>query len=302
MAPSASSTQLVVHALLADSPARRGGNLSNSYRQFPLKTVIQLLQEAGVDLLGDTSAASTSGKPSEAALPDFNNLDLANMPATFEYEGDETSWHQGLPLGEVQPQLCELELSESDIDSSVASIFGVCLNEFNGVAWMSDAEGAHDDIHVGEAAGVNDPGDMTWRTTAWSARADVMALAKRVKEVHQQSSSALSGTKLTFNLRKAALGGNDSDGESPGGGDTGRDNVTGSNAPLTAAQKKEKKRQQKKEKKHKSPSLRNRKDRVGVSHHNRDRTARNLWNLSKLKTKRWSRTTSFVFSLGVTHS
>jgi len=167
---------------------------------------------------------------------------------------------------------------------------------------MSDAEGAHDDIHVGEAAGVNDPGDMTWRTTAWSAGVDVMALAKQVKEVHQQPSSALSGTTVMFNLRKAALGGNDADGESPGGGDMGRDNVTGPNAPLTAAQKKEKKRQQKKEKKHKSPSLRNRKDRVGVSHHNRDRTARNLWKLSKPKTTRWSRTTSFVFSLGVTHS
>jgi len=67
-----------------------------------------------------------------------------------------------------------------------------------------------------------------------------------------------------------------------GGGDEGRDNVTGLNAPLTAAQKKEKKRQQKKEKKYESPSLRDRTDRVGVSHHNRDRTARNLGNLSKL--------------------
>ena len=117
MAPSASSMQLVVHALLADSPARRGGNLSNSCTQFSLETVMQHWQEAGVDLPGDTSAASTSGKPSEAALPDVNNLDLANTPATFEYEGDETSWHQGLPPGEVGPQLSELELSESDSDS-----------------------------------------------------------------------------------------------------------------------------------------------------------------------------------------
>ena len=38
--PSATSTQLVVHALPADAPARRGGNLSNSCTQFPLETVI----------------------------------------------------------------------------------------------------------------------------------------------------------------------------------------------------------------------------------------------------------------------
>jgi len=71
--------------------------------------------------------------------------------------------------------------------------------------------------------------------------------------------------------------------ESVRGGDEGGDNVTGANAPLTAAQKKEKKRQQKKEKKYKSPTLRDRKDRVGVSHRNRDRTTRHLEHLSKLQ-------------------
>jgi len=50
IAPSATSTQLVVHALLTDAPARRGGNLGNSCTQFPLETVIQLLKETGVDL------------------------------------------------------------------------------------------------------------------------------------------------------------------------------------------------------------------------------------------------------------
>jgi len=133
IAPSATSTQLVVQALLADVSARRGGNLSNSCTQFPLETVIQLLKETGVDLPADASA-STSGKPSEAALPDVDNLDFANMPATFDYEGDETSWHQGLPPGEVGPQLSEIELSESDSDSSAASIFGVCLDGFDGDA------------------------------------------------------------------------------------------------------------------------------------------------------------------------
>jgi len=34
---------------------------------------------------------------------------------------------------------------------------------------MSDVEGAHNDIQVGAAAGVNDPCDSPWRTTAWSA-------------------------------------------------------------------------------------------------------------------------------------
>jgi len=62
IAPSAASMQLVVHALPVDAPARRGGNLSNSCTQFSLKTVIQLLKEAGVELPADASA-SASGKP-----------------------------------------------------------------------------------------------------------------------------------------------------------------------------------------------------------------------------------------------
>jgi len=58
--------------------------------------------------------------------------------------------------------------------------------------------------------------------------------------------------------------------------------VNGTSVTLTAAQKKEKKRLQNKEKIYKSPSSTDRKDRVGVSHHNRDRTTRHLENLSKL--------------------
>jgi len=72
IAPSTTSTQLVVHALPAGAPARRGGNLSNSCKQFPLGTVIQRLKEAGVDWPADASA-SASGKPSEVAAPDANN-------------------------------------------------------------------------------------------------------------------------------------------------------------------------------------------------------------------------------------
>jgi len=80
IAPSATSTQLVVHALPTDAPARRGGNLSNSCTKFTLETVTQLLKKAGVEKPADTSA-NTSGKPSEAAAPDADNLDLVNMPA-----------------------------------------------------------------------------------------------------------------------------------------------------------------------------------------------------------------------------
>jgi len=66
-------------------------------------------------------------------------------------------------------------VSGSDSDSSVDSILGVCLAGCDGDAWMSDADGAHNDIQVGEAAGVNDPqGDIPWRTTAWSAGGVVM--------------------------------------------------------------------------------------------------------------------------------
>ena len=49
--------------------------------------MIQLLKEAGVDLPADVSA-STSGQPLEAAAPDADNVDLVNMPATFDYEAD----------------------------------------------------------------------------------------------------------------------------------------------------------------------------------------------------------------------
>ena len=58
-------------------------------------------------------------------------------------------------------------MSESDSDSSVASILGVsrCLDGIDGDAWISGAEGAQDDIQVSGTSGVNDPGDIPWRTT-----------------------------------------------------------------------------------------------------------------------------------------
>jgi len=118
--PSATSTQLVMHDLSADAPGHWGGNLSYSCTQFPLETVIQLLKETEVVLAADASASV-----SEAALPNVDNLDLGNMPSAFDYEGDETSWEQGLPSGQVGPQLGELEMSKSDGNSSAVSILGV---------------------------------------------------------------------------------------------------------------------------------------------------------------------------------
>jgi len=252
IAPSATSTQLVVHALPADAPARRGGNLSNSCTQVPLETVIQLLTEAGVVLASDASA-SALGKPSEAAVPDADNLDLANMPATFDYLGDETSWQQGRPPGEVWPQSSELELSDSD--SSVASILGVCLDGFDGDAWTSDAEGAQDYIQVGQTAGVNDPDDIPWSTTGWRAGAEVVASAKL-----PTSHGGLEGETTVSG-----------------------DGASSVQVPLTADEEKEKKRLQ--DKARKTPSDKSHKKnrpRVEDNADNRARSARQIHSLSKL--------------------
>ena len=106
------------------------------------------------------------------------------------------------------PQLSELELSESDSDCSAASILGVCLDGFEGDAWISDADGTHDDIQVGETAGVNDSGDIPWRTTAWGAGGvDVgsVKVAKRASDGRKQPASALSGITVTFDPQGAEI-------------------------------------------------------------------------------------------------
>jgi len=54
------------------------------------------------------------------------------------------------PPGEVEPQMSELQLSDSASDSSIGSILDACLDGFDGDAWMLDAEGAHDDIQAGD--------------------------------------------------------------------------------------------------------------------------------------------------------
>jgi len=177
--------------------------------QFPLETVIQLLKEAGVDLPADISGI-VSSKPSEAAAPDADNQDLVNMPATFDFEGDETLCRQGPPPGEVRMQLGELQFSESDSDSSAASILGVCLHGFDGDAWMSDAEGAHNDIQAGEA--VNDPGDILRHTTGWRARVEDVGPVQvhtRAGEGCKQPCSGLTAKTVTLDLHGTVPSAND---------------------------------------------------------------------------------------------
>ena len=109
----------------------------------------------------------------------------------------------------------------SDSDSSVGSILGACLDGFNGDAWMSDVEGAHDDIQVGEVTGVNDPGNIPWRTTAWRAGGvDVGSVkaAKRASESRKQPASKLSAQTTTFEPQGVEIGENgDGDGAARGG-------------------------------------------------------------------------------------
>jgi len=170
----------------------------------------------------------------------------------------------------VGPQLSELELSDSD--SSVDSILGVCLDGFDGDAWMSEAEGAQDDIQVGAAAEVNDPGDILWRTTAWRAGAKDN-VAKRAGESREQPSSALSGKRVTFDQQGLVIGEQDAAG---GGMEVGVSVIAGSAAgqgiPLTPDEKKAKKRLQ--GKKNRSPSYKKKTTRAGGSSDNRARSAR----------------------------
>jgi len=86
---------------------------------------------------------------------------------------------------------------------------------------MQDAEGAHDDIQVGAAAGVHDPSDISWRTTAWSAGSVDIGSVKATKkagEGRKQPVSVLNGQTVTFDMQGASLGENDAaEGLVPGG-------------------------------------------------------------------------------------
>jgi len=75
------------------------------------------------------------------------------------------------------------------------------VDAFDGDAWMSDAEEAHDDSQFSEKAGVNDPGDIPWRTTVWSAGGvDVGSVktAKRATEGRKQPASTLIGQTVSL--------------------------------------------------------------------------------------------------------
>ena len=164
-------------------------------------------------VLATDTSASTLG----TAVTDADNMDLANMSATFDYEGC-----QGLPPGEVEPQMSELELSDSDSDSSVGSNLGACLDGFNGLgdAWMLDTEETQDNIQAGATAGVNDSSDIPWRTTECSAGTEDVPSAKVAKtavESRRQPSSTLSGKTVTFDPQGAEIG-EIGDGDGAGGG------------------------------------------------------------------------------------
>ena len=104
---------------------------------------------------------------------------------------------------------------------------------------MSEAEGAQDDIQVGAAAGVNDPGDIPWCATAWSAgEADspLAKVAKRARENRKKSSSVLSGETVTFDPQWVEIGEN-SEGDGAAGGKVAAEggSVAGGGVTLTPA-------------------------------------------------------------------
>ena len=91
---------------------------------------------------------------------------------------------------------------------------------------MSDAEGAQHGIQVGAAAGVDDPSDIPWGTTAWSAGLmDVGSVktAQRVGEGRKQPASALSGKSVMFDLQGVVIHETtDGEGDAEGGVQLGR--------------------------------------------------------------------------------
>ena len=87
--------------------------------------------------------------------------------------------------------------------------------------------------YLSEAAGVNDPGNILWCTTAWNAGGvDVRSVktAKRAREGRKQPASALSEKTVTFDPHGAEMGENGAgDGAAGGGvaGEAGRTNGGG---------------------------------------------------------------------------
>jgi len=151
---------------------------------------------------------------SRQAPDDVEPFELSSieLSSTSKNSSVLMSQHPGtVTIPQYRVNQSELELSDSD--SSVASILGVCLNGFDGDALMSDVEEAQDDIQVGAAAGVNNPSDMTWRTTGWSAGREDLAKTKEAKRA-----GSLAGKTVTSNQHGAALSENDVQGPQGGGG------------------------------------------------------------------------------------
>ena len=113
---------------------------------------------------------------------------------------------------------------------------------------MSDAEGTQDDIQVGGVAGVNDPGNIPWRTIVWRAGGEdawSVKVVKRTGESFQQSSSAMREKTVTSALQTVNHSGNDTEEELPEGGVSvghGGNRQAGGGVPLTPDKKKEKQR------------------------------------------------------------
>ena len=165
---------------------------------------------------------------------------------------------------------------------------------------MLDAEGAQDYMQVGAAVGVNDPGDIPWRTTGWRAGAEDIGsvqVDKRAGEGCEQSSSALNGTPVTCDLQRVALGEHDDgEGGTEGGVQLGRGseddkaaadkrgkaivgNATTEWVVLSDAERMESKEQKRlKKKQQKSPASKNHHQQRGG-----DETARNARHLKHLK-------------------
>ena len=170
-------------------------------------------------------------------------------------------------------------MSQKDIDSSAASILGVCLDGFDEDACMSDAEGAHDDMQIGEAAGDNHLGNIPWRTTAWRAGAEDVGsvkTAKTVDEGRKQPSSGLSVKTVTLDVHETAPREIDGvDGGVQGRVEMGDGNTVDIGVQLTREQKK-----QRDKAKAKSPSAKKSGGKKGGAHQ-KERHARQLASLSR---------------------
>jgi len=130
---------------------------------------------------------------------------------------------------------------------------------------MSDAEGAQDDIQIGEAVGVNDPGDIPWRTTGWRAGSvdlGPVQVDTRAGEDCKQPSSGLSAKTVTFDLNGTAPSENDGvDGVVQGVVEKGEGNTVDMGVQLTREQKK-----QRNKAKAKSPSAKKNGGKKGGAH------------------------------------